>query len=257
MAAQGTETRMDRSTQTTDASVDTRARSRTAEHTGTGWGWPFLATIGLGGFALMTWLVASKIVIPFDQPLFDAASGLGQYMLAWRDLSDAANIPLIVVGVAIVAFLFFTRQRAEAGLVIVVLAAITAGSEAVKLLVARPRPPGFTNDAAGVVYSYPSGHVLEALTIFGIIAVLLWRSSLPTIIRVVVPILFAVFVALVAVARVAVGAHYPSDVLASLLAGIGFLALFAIFSGVVARHRAAKVSSSSSATRTSSTSSAS
>src|SRR5436190_11351980 len=245
MAAQGTDTRMDRPGRTVNT-TDKHVRSQAGERTGTGWGWPVLATVGLGGFALITWLVATKTVIPFDQPLFDAASTLSQYMVAWRDLSESANIPLIVIGVAIVAFLLFTRQRAEAVLVIGVLAAITAGSEAVKLLVARPRPPAFTNDAAGVVYSYPSGHVLEAVAIYGIIAVLLWRSSLPTVIRVVIPILFSVLIAFVAVPRVAVGAHYPSDVLAGFLAGIGFLALFAILTGVIARRRAASAAASSS-----------
>ncbi len=258
MAAQGTDTRIDRPVPTVNTTADKQARARTDDRTGTGWGWPFLATIGLGGFALITWAVASKIVFPFDQPLLDAGAGLGQYMVAWRDLSDSANIPLIVIGVAIVAFLLFTKQRAEAGLVIGVLAAVTAGSEAVKLLVARPRPPGFTNDAAGIVYSYPSGHVLEAVTIYGIIAVLLWRSSLPTVVRVAVPILFAVLIVFVAIARVAVGAHFPSDVLAGFLAGIGFLALFAMLSGVVARRRAAsKAASASSSAKPSSASSAS
>lgn len=254
MAAQGTETRMDRPGSTMDTQPDRQTRSRTDQRTGTGWGWPFLATIGLGGFALIMWLVASKIVIPFDQPLLDAAGGLGQYMVAWRDLSDSANIPLIVIGVAIVAFLLFTRQRAEAFVVVAVLAAVTAGSEAVKLAVARPRPPGFTNDAAGVVYSFPSGHVLEAVTIYGIIAVLLWRSSLPTVVRVIVPILFSVLIAFVAIARVAVGAHFPSDVLAGFLGGIGCLALFAMVTGMVARHRAAKQTSTSSAANASSAS---
>ena len=42
------------------------------------------------------------------------------------------------------------------------------------------------------------------------------------------PIVFAIIVAFVGVARVAVGAHYPSDVLAGLLGGIGVVALFAL-----------------------------
>ena len=120
---------------------------------------------------------------------------------------------------------------------ILVLAAVTAGSEAVKQAVARPRPPGFDNTYLGVVYSFPSGHVLEAVTIYGIIAVLVWRSSLPRIVRIVVPIVFAVIVVLVAVARVAVGEHYPSDVLAGLLGGIGFVALFALLTSLIASRR--------------------
>jgi undecaprenyl-diphosphatase len=230
----------DASTKTPDATANPRDETR--DHAPAGWAWPVLATIGLVGFAIMTWLVVSKFVFPFDQPLLDAGAGLGQYMVAWRDLSDSANLPLIAIGVAIVLFLLVRKQRAEALVVIGILAAITAGSEAVKELVARPRPPGFVNNELGVVYSYPSGHVLEALTIYGIIAVLLWRSSAPKVIRVVVPILFAIVVVMVAIARVAVGAHYPSDVLAGALAGIGALAIFALLSGALARRRAAKSS---------------
>ena len=239
MAAEGSDTRIERTAHPT-APIDAAAqtRDRTHDHVSAGWGWPFLATLGLGGFAIMTWLVASKFVFSFDQPLLDAAAGLGQYMVAWRDLSDSANIPLIVIGVAIVLFLLFRKERAEALAVIGVLAAVTAGSEAVKELVARPRPPGFDNNVAGVVYSYPSGHVLEAVTIYGIIAVLLWRSSAPRVIRVIVPILFAVVVVMVAIARVAVGAHFPSDVLAGLLGGLGALAIFALVTDALARHRA-------------------
>ena len=230
MAAQGSDTRIERTAHPGAPDDTMPARDRTSDHAAAGWAWPFLATIGIGGFAILTWLVASKFVFPFDQPLLDAAAGLGQYMVAWRDLSDSANLPLIAIGVAIVLFLLWRKQRAEALVVIGILAAITAGSEAVKELVARPRPPGFDNTELGVVYSFPSGHVL------------LWRSSAPRIIRIVVPILFAAIVVMVAVARVAVGAHYPSDVLAGFLAGIGALAVFAMLSGALARRRAARSS---------------
>ena len=212
-----------------------------ADHAaGHAFGWPLLAAIGLGGFAVLTWLVATSVVIPFDQPLLDAASGLGAYMPAWQGLSDSANYPLIAIGIGIVAWLVLRRQRMEAVLVIGVLAAATAGSEAVKQLTARPRPPGFDDSIIGVVYSYPSGHVLEAVTIYGIISILVWRSGLPKPIRMAVPLIFAGLVILVSVARVAVGAHYPSDVLAGLLGGIGVVALFAWLTNLLASRRTAR-----------------
>ena len=80
----------------------------------------------------------------------------------------------------------------------------------------------------GVVYSYPSGHVLEALTIFGIIAILLWRTDRYRWLAAAFAVFTVIFVALVAVARVALNAHYPSDVLGGMLAGIGVLAAFAL-----------------------------
>ena len=188
--------------------------------------WLVVALFGLGGFGLITALVATQTGIAFDQPLLDLARGWDRYLDLWSLLSNAVNLPLIGLGVGIVLWMFLKHRPREGILVIVVLAAVTAGSEAVKQLVARPRPPGSDTVVPGVVYSFPSGHVLEAVTILGIIAILVWRSSLPPSARRAFAIAVAIFVAMVAVARVAINAHYPSDVLAGFLAGIAVLAIF-------------------------------
>jgi len=181
-------------------------------------------------FSLLTLIVASHAVIPFDVQLLNYARTYSAYNDAWNLLSNAANLPLIVIGVGLVAWLFLTHRRRKGILVVLILIAVTAGSEAIKQVVARPRPPGSDTVVPGVIYSYPSGHVLEAVTIFGIIAILLWRSSQPFWLRAGFAIFVAMFVALVAIARVAIDAHYPSDVLAGLLSGIGVLGIFAVLS---------------------------
>jgi undecaprenyl-diphosphatase len=185
----------------------------------------------------MTLVIADKAVFPFDQPLLDAGKRLSPYMDAWRGLSDSANFPLIAVGVAIVLGLLLLRRWREAIVVIVLLITVTAGSEIIKQVVARPRPPGYDETTVGIVYSFPSGHVLEAVTMYGIIAVLVWRSTWPTALRVLIPIVFTLIVLGVAIARVAVAAHYPSDVLASALGGLGCVALFAWSTAILERQR--------------------
>lgn len=190
--------------------------------------WLAVAILGLAGFVVITALVASLTPLAFDQPLLDLARGWTAFTGVWTLLSNAANIPLIVLGVGTVLWLLWKRRFREAILVIVVLVAVTAGSELVKQLVARPRPPGSDTVVPGVVYSYPSGHVLESVTVLGIIAILVWRSSLPFAVRAIVAVGVAIFVPLVAVARVALNAHYPSDVLAGFLVGIGVLAIFVL-----------------------------
>lgn len=192
------------------------------------WLWALLAVVGLAGFAILTALVGARITLPFDAPLRATALQWSAWSTVWAAISDAANIPLIVIGVAIVAWLLWKGHRREAVLVIVTLALVTAGSEGVKQLVARPRPPGSTAVVPGVIYSFPSGHELESVTILGIVALLAWRSQRPRAARLAVAIAVALFCAAVAVARVAIDAHYPSDVLAGLLGGIGVLATFAI-----------------------------
>ena len=188
--------------------------------------WLVVAILGVAGFVLLAGLVATQTRIPFDQPLLDLARGWDRYFDLWNLLSNAANVPMIGLGAGIVLWTFWKRRQQEGILVIVVLAAVTAGSQVVKQLVARPRPPGSDTVVPGVAYSFPSGHVLEAVTILGMIAIVVWRSSLPLSARRAFAIAVAIFVAMVAVARVAVNAHYPSDVLAGFLAGIAVLAIF-------------------------------
>jgi undecaprenyl-diphosphatase len=157
----------------------------------------------------------------------------------WRALSESANIPLVVIGLGMVVWLVAKKRRREALIVLVMLAAVTLGSEGVKQLVARPRPPGTDPAIPGVVYGYPSGHVLEALTILGIIAIRSWRSSRSLAARLVILALVTLWVLLVGAARMALNAHYPSDVLGGLLGGGGALGLYGWFTrpGRDAHHR--------------------
>ena len=77
------------------------------------------------------------------------------------------------------------------------------------------------------MYSYPSGHVLEAMTILGFVALRLWRSAVALALRLAVVILVVIDVVLVGIARLALNAHYPTDVLAGVLGAIGALGLYA------------------------------
>jgi len=55
----------------------------------------------------------------------------------------------------------------------------------------------------GVVYSYHSGHVLEVLTILGMITVRSWRSSRPFRLRLALVLIVTAEVVLVGIARLA------------------------------------------------------
>jgi undecaprenyl-diphosphatase len=191
--------------------------------------WLFIAIAALIGFVLLTVAVASQTVFPFDQSLLATARSWDGNPLIWKAVSETANIPLIVIGFALMAWLFWKKHHREALLVFLMLAAVTAGSEGVKQLVSRPRPSGNGDGIPGVVYSYPSGHVLEVLTIFGIIAVRTWRSARPLLLRAALPILVVIEALLVGVARMALNAHYPTDVLAGLLGGTAALGLYIWF----------------------------
>ena len=212
-----------------DRAADDRATAH-AKADKTNSAWLVVAVMGLVGFALLTWAVWAMVVFPFDQPLLTLTHTWDGNPDIWKVVSETANIPLIVIGLGFVIWLFVTKRRREAVLVLLMLVAVTAGSEGVKQLTLRPRPEqGTASGIPGVVYSYPSGHVLEALTILGFVALRVWRTGRALVLRLAVAIVVAIDVVLVGIARMALGAHYPTDVLAGLLGGIGVLGLYAWF----------------------------
>jgi undecaprenyl-diphosphatase len=186
-----------------------------------------IAFLSLLAFVLLTIAVAGRFVMPFDPPILAFARTLDGWPDLWRGISDSADIPLVVIGLGMVVWLVATHRRREALVVLVMLAAVTLGSEGIKDLVARPRPSGTDPGVPGVVYSYPSGHTLEALTILGIITIRGWRSSRPLAGRVAFTVVVIIWVVLVGLARMALDAHYPSDVLGGALGGTLALSLYA------------------------------
>jgi len=162
-----------------------------------------------------------------------ALSGVNQQMfLAFNEL--AAALPDVFwssttsLGDTLVAFailLPFLRRRpdAAAAAILAVLLA-TLGTHGLKYLLAMPRPLAVLDvnliNSIGPQLgsrSFPSGHTTAAFTVAALLGgyTLRWYKFLPIILA----------AALVGISRIAVGAHWPTDVLAGML--IGWLAGFA------------------------------
>lgn len=90
----------------------------------------------------------------------------------------------------------------------------------------RPRPPRWPLAAVSSTFSFPSGHTIAAAMLYGLVAChVLMASGMGPRARAGAVTLCALAVAAVAFSRVVVGAHYLSDVLASLCEGMVWLAL--------------------------------
>lgn len=90
----------------------------------------------------------------------------------------------------------------------------------------RPRPTLIADGlAAPGLHSYPSGHVANAVTILGFVVFLWIRSSTRRSERIFAALLLLGVVTLVGLARLRIGAHWPSDIVAGLLLGAAWLAV--------------------------------
>jgi undecaprenyl-diphosphatase len=195
--------------------------------------WLALALVGLAGLAILTVVVGSHVVIPFDQPLLDVASSWSALDPVWNLFTTLGNLPMIPIGLGFVVWLWWKGRHREAIVVFLLLIAATATTEGLKVLLARPRPEvgaGGANIIPGTEFSYPSGHSLEDVMILGMIGLKVWRRVVSQLGRVLYVVLAVAFVVVVEISRVALSSHFPSDMLAGIFGGFAALGLYAWFS---------------------------
>jgi undecaprenyl-diphosphatase len=195
-----------------------------------------LALRWLGGLGLVLALVATFTELAedvwfhegfaWDAPLILALHQLSRPWLdtAMRIVTQTGEGGAIALALALAGGLLWHRQRLAAATVVISFAGAVAINTVLKLLLARPRPALFPPLVAASGFSFPSGHVTAAVAVYGLLAVFLWRQRHRAW-----AIVSGAWVFVVAVSRIYLGVHYPSDTLGSL--AFATLWLMVVFAG--------------------------
>jgi len=143
-----------------------------------------------------------------------------------RGITEFGSSEWIAIVLAL-AVLFFIFKRWWPSLLIMVVA-VPGGmllNEWLKLLVHRHRPfvDGWFVDWSG--YSFASGHTIGATLLYGQLALFLIPVMKSRRARALVFLAATFVIVLVGFSRLALGAHYLTDVLAGMLLGSGWLTL--------------------------------
>lgn len=134
---------------------------------------------------------------------------------------------LTVLATAAAAVLVRRRHRFEAALVLSAPAAAGVLGNGTKLGYARARPPVTGHLVAVTDSSLPSGHTLDATIVLGMLAVVaVWLLSSASV-RTVVVVAACAGIAAAGAARVYLGVHWATDVLAGWLLGGAWVAFAA------------------------------
>lgn len=132
-------------------------------------------------------------------------------------------VVMMIVGVAAL-FLALTRHRYSAAL----LLAATGGGGLLNLVLKhyfeRPRPHIFTWGTHVVSSSFPSGHAMSAAVVYSTVAYLAARLQTRTWERALTLLSAVLVIIAISISRVYLGVHYPSDVAAGVIIGIGWSA---------------------------------
>jgi len=185
-----------------------------------------LATVCAIAFLVLAAVVSRQGSVGFDEPVIGFVAGLGIPTTAWRALTELGGLILVPIGAGLVAWLLWQRRPVDALVVAIALIGANLFTDAVKDLVARPRPPGPHLAPAGGC-SFPSGHALNSTATYGLLALYTWRSGLAMNVRRAAGAVLATIPFLVGLSRIALGVHYPSDVLGGWLAGLTVVLLVA------------------------------
>jgi diacylglycerol kinase family enzyme/membrane-associated phospholipid phosphatase len=138
---------------------------------------------------------------------------------AMRAVTWAGSWVAALVVVGVLAVLVATRRIGVLPLLVVVVgwAGELAGVALVKAVVQRPRPPASIRLVLVHGWSFPSGHTAVAVVMFSAVAAIICLLVHRPAVRIAVCLLAAAVVGLVAFSRIELGAHWLSDVVASLV----------------------------------------
>lgn len=171
------------------------------------------------GFCLLAALVAGGRTEPFDSAFRTAvhASAAPNLTLVATIFSFLGRLSVLLPATGAAAIYLSVKSRRFAGLApVITMGGALVLNWALKAVVHRARPlPFYGLDPDS--FSFPSGHVFFACCFCGAMMLTLGREtklSIPTC---------TTFVLAVAWSRVYLGVHFPTDVIAGLLAGIGWV----------------------------------
>lgn len=206
-----------------------------------------VAMAAAGLFALVAQGVASGLTQPLDQAAVAWARGRTATWLDWLAMAGAVlgsgAMTWVALGAGTVMFL---RMRHIPSLVLLWISLLGARflNAELKTFFARPRPKPIAWDLEvfgrpidfPTSPSFPSGHAVSSVAIFGTLAYLLGRLE-PSIRTRRITVAAAVgIILLIGLSRIYLGVHYPSDVLAGYLAGSVWVAFTALVSEIVGCH---------------------
>jgi len=133
-----------------------------------------------------------------------------------------------VVFTSLLIIIFLLRKKRNFINILFVIILITAEGIAfvLKHLVGRIRPDQMLSLVTEKSFSFPSGHAIVSTVIFGFLSYLIIKSFKNSYVKILIFFGGVFFVFLIALSRIYLGVHYPSDVLASITLGCVLLSIF-------------------------------
>lgn len=141
----------------------------------------------------------------------------------WTSITVLGNT-VVILGISFVlAFFFYRKQwKAEAYFILASFVAMGIASTALKYVYQRPRPSiEWLIDTVG--YSFPSWHTASTMMIAGAVVIIINQRVRSLLIKRLLQVGLLLLAVLVAVSRIYIGVHYPTDIIGGWLLALALL----------------------------------
>lgn len=179
-----------------------------------------ICIIFTGFFAYIARSIHLQTISSFDEPIIDfvqsaEVSGLTSIMKLFTNIGSTTSVTLLAI--LTLGVLLWKKYRAQAVLFTIVLVGTGILNQVLKLIFKRERPD-FNRliDIGG--YSFPSGHTMMAFSLYTVLAYIVWRNLKTTGSRIAIAIVAIFMIVMIAVSRIYLGVHFPSDIVGGILA---------------------------------------
>lgn len=192
----------------------------------------FVVTVLLFGFVELADEVGEG-AIAFEEQLMLALRGgetervtpatLDWFDVMWINITALGSFYVVALIIAIVlGYLIMLKEWRTALVVIVAIAGAGLGAVLLKDVFARPRPDVVTHLVEVSSQSFPSGHSMVAAVTYPTLGALLTRLVKHMRLKVYLLAVAMFLTVLIGLSRVFLGVHYPTDVLAGWMLGLGW-----------------------------------
>lgn len=189
----------------------------------------FVICVMSGGlFMLIAHFIGNGKIESFDLPIIQFVQGLETPFLTFTLKTFTwigSAYGVIPITIAICTFLFFgLHHRKQAIFFAFSIASTISFNELLKLYFKRDRPELYRLLEIGG-FSFPSGHTMMAFSLYGMIVYIFWHHLNKMRNRILL-IVFATMMAFsIAISRIYVGVHFPSDIVGGIAASTFWITL--------------------------------
>lgn len=177
------------------------------------------------GFALVLTLILTNNIAGFDSLIYSLVTVNKSDIITkvYKFITFFGSTTFIVI-LCLLFLLIFWKQK-KGFVISACLIGSTLINNLIKVIVRRNRPLNLMMVEEST-FSFPSGHTMASVSMYGLLIYLVWQSKFSKRLKILLTVLLSMLILSIAISRIYLGAHYASDIIGAIFMSTIWLIIF-------------------------------